>query len=396
MEDSTEKPKPEPEQPQQKEELSKYISGESEHRPAEPMRTTGEPDWYIFRGSGDSDRSEKELKLPPPPPWRDFNQSRSHKGRTFQVKDEQVQLVNAAFYLRRPLLVTGPPGTGKSSLAYAVAVELGLGEVLLWPITSRSKLKDGLYNYDAIGRLQATNTGGPQGGNDAEPPPISQFIRLGPLGTALADSRINKPRVLLIDEIDKSDIDLPNDLLNVFEDGEFEIPELSRLAQLTKEKVEADEQTDSVTGRRLSTRMDKPRDSRGTDTIEIVEGKVKCEEFPFVILTSNAERELPPPFLRRCRRLEIQPPDEKDLKKIVRAHFNELAGEQPLPEPVVKYIGQVVKRRKEKQEYVATDQLLNAVHLILNKKVGSSLEEDLRVRKLLEDFIMETISTSLS
>ena len=389
------KPKHPSEQPGTSEELSKSMYGESEHQPAESLQTKEAPDWYIFHGSDDSG-SQKELKLPPPPPWRDFNQSRSHKGRTFQVKDEQVQLVNAAFYLRRPLLVTGPPGTGKSSLAFAVAVELGLGEVLLWPITSRSKLKDGLYNYDAIGRLQATNTGGPAGGDGAEPPPISQFIRLGPLGTALADSRANKPRVLLIDEIDKSDIDLPNDLLIVFEDGEFEIPELSRLAQLAEKEGETGGQMESETGRRLSVRMDRARDSEDNDTIEIVEGKVKCEEFPFVILTSNAERELPAPFLRRCLRLDIKPPDETDLKKIVRAHFSELTVDQPLPEPVIKYIGQVVKRRKEKQEYVATDQLLNAVHLILNKKIGSALTEDTRVRKLLENFIMETISTSLT
>ncbi|MFM6814789.1 MAG: AAA family ATPase, partial [Dolichospermum sp.] len=114
-------------------------------------------------------------------------------------------------------------GTGKTSLAYAVAYELGLGEVLHWPITTRTTLKDGLYSYDAIGRLQDAKDKDKD--NLAE---IGKYINLGSLGTALLPSE--KPRVLLIDEIDKSDIDLPNDLLHIFEEGEFEIPELRRIA----------------------------------------------------------------------------------------------------------------------------------------------------------------------
>ncbi|MFM6527076.1 MAG: MoxR family ATPase, partial [Dolichospermum sp.] len=99
-------------------------------------------------------------------------------------------------------------GTGKTSLAYAVAYELGLGEVLHWPITTRTTLKDGLYSYDAIGRLQDAKDKDKD--NLAE---IGKYINLGSLGTALLPSE--KPRVLLIDEIDKSDIDLPNDLLHI-------------------------------------------------------------------------------------------------------------------------------------------------------------------------------------
>ncbi|MFM6859063.1 MAG: MoxR family ATPase, partial [Dolichospermum sp.] len=113
-------------------------------------------------------------------------------------------------------------GTGKTSLAYAVAYELGLGEVLHWPITTRTTLKDGLYSYDAIGRLQDAKDKDKD--NLAE---IGKYINLGSLGTALLPSE--KPRVLLIDEIDKSDIDLPNDLLHIFEEGEFEIPVLRRI-----------------------------------------------------------------------------------------------------------------------------------------------------------------------
>lgn len=125
-------------------------------------------------------------------------------------------MVNAALYLRRPLLVTGNPGTGKTSLAYSVAYELDLGEVLYWPITTRTTLKDGLYNYDAVGRLQDAKLNPDDSLNR-----IGKYITLGPLGTALLPSE--RPRVLLIDEIDKSDVDLPNDLLHVFENGEYTI-----------------------------------------------------------------------------------------------------------------------------------------------------------------------------
>src|SRR4051794_39973671 len=86
--------------------------------------------------------------LPPPPPWRDLGRgAENRKGQTYEASGKEIELVNAALYLRRPLLVTGQPGVGKSSLAYAVAWELQLGEVLVWSINSRSTLQQGLYDY---------------------------------------------------------------------------------------------------------------------------------------------------------------------------------------------------------------------------------------------------------
>ena len=117
-------------------------------------------------------------------------------------------------------MLTGRPGSGKSMLIESVANELSFGRVVRWHVTSSSTLKEALYRYDAVGRLQELQL-------SEQAPDITDYLILGPLGTALLPTRT--PRALLIDEIDKADIDLPNDMLNVFERGEFEIPELARV-----------------------------------------------------------------------------------------------------------------------------------------------------------------------
>lgn len=271
--------------------------------------------------------------------------------------EQIVALVNAAIHLRRPLLVTGKPGTGKSSLARAIAYELGLGELLVWPINSRSTLADGLYRYDAIARLQAVSEAkgpAPGGGVDTggKAPPVAPlgigaYIRLGPLGTALLPAR--RPRVLLIDEIDKSDVDLPNDLLNVFEEGQYEIPELVRYAKQTGEasvKVRA-------------------ADGAGEDAeVPIVDGKVRCREFPIVVLTSNGEREFPPAFKRRCVRVTMPDPSDAKLAEIIASQFGKDAEvRKQVFERALPLVKAFLERRRGGD--VATDQLLNALQLAM-------------------------------
>ena len=312
-------------------------------------------DWKIFQGNNTQDTN---WTLPEPPSWRDFNNSNSdpkkRRAETFQARSEEIDLVNAALYLRRPLLVTGKPGTGKTSLAYAVAYELDLEEVLHWPITTRTTLKDGLYNYDAIGRLQDAKDKDKDKDNLAE---IGKYINLSSLGTALLPS--DKPRVLLIDEIDKSDIDLPNDLLHIFEEGEFEIPELRRIA----DKLDQVEVQTAY------------KDQKAT----IEKGRIRCTSFPFVILTSNGERDFPPPFLRRCIRLNIQEPDKTELERIVKAH---LQLDDELSEKADNLIEQFLKKRQNGE--LATDQLLNAVYLVTRENSPTGTTKDDLIEKILK------------
>jgi len=243
-----------------------------------------------------------------------------------EASDDEILTVNAALYLRRPLLITGTPGVGKSSLAYKIARELALGPVLRWPISSRTMFRDGLWEYDAIGRVQAAAT---EGGAD-----IGGFVRLGPLGTALLP--FERPRVLLIDELDKSDIHLPNDLLAVFEDGDFEIQPLARIAANQPEVTVF------------------THDRGGRVTVR--EGHVQCNDFPIVVITSNGERDFPPAFLRRCLRLEMPQPGMEQLVSMVAAHFRDvpMRGQELIREFVV---------NSQRLGGLANDQLLNAMHL---------------------------------
>ena len=222
--------------------------------------------WHIFRGNSEPHDGITALLDKGAPPWRTFSgmpidftplddmqlqqRMQNTNCKYFYQADEgkEVDIVNVALYLRRPLLVTGKPGSGKSSLADAIAFELKLGRVLRWPINSRSILQEALYRYDAIGRLQEANL--PE--DERQNPDIGRFITLGPLGTALLPTR--QPQVLLIDEIDKSDLDLPNDLLNIFEEGWYEIPELTRH---TEESV-------------------KVRTYNSESTVAITKGRVTC------------------------------------------------------------------------------------------------------------------------
>ncbi|MGW2384258.1 AAA family ATPase [Streptomyces sp. YU58] len=275
------------------------------------------------------DGKPRDVDLGDPPPWRSFPRRPRHE--RFQPPPGLVEAVNAALALRRPLLLTGAPGSGKSTVIEQVAAELKLGEPLRWHITSRSTLLDSLYRYDALGRIHAQRLAGTGDADD-----IGPFLRLGPLGTALLPTP--QPRALLIDEIDKSDLDLPSDLLDVLERGEFEIPELAR------------HQEDVV----------EVREWGGDERHAILKGRVQCDNFPFIVLTSNGERDFPAAFLRRCIRFTMPAPTTESLRRVVAAHL-EVAQEHSAP--VDALVAEFVERLRA-GESLAVDQLLNAVHVL--------------------------------
>ena len=350
--------------------------GQPQQRPLEPINER--PAWRQFISISDFNEHWKD---PSEKRWTELRSEKRldtrsrERGQSFRIRqagNEQSEIltaVNASLALRRPLLITGNSGSGKTSLAYAIAYELQLGPVLLWPITTRSTLSDALYRYDAIARLQDTQfdklelelqmLAKPKD-DDYDRQKIDQlkqgrslgdYIQLGPLGTAFLPSHL--PRVLLIDEVDKSDLNLPNDLLNLFEEGSYEIPELVR------QKSDA-----PVSVRTADDRL--PAD--------IVQGKVTCYEFPLVIMTSNGERDFPPAFLRRCLRINMpDPADSTVLENIVGAHFELEASETTwadVKEHMDPLIVEFAQKLKNKKASLATDQLLNLVYMVRQSQLS--------------------------
>ena len=177
--------------------------------------------------------------------------------------------VNASISLEKPLLVKGEPGTGKTELARQIAESLGL-EIIEWNIKSTTKAQQGLYEYDAISRLRDSQL-------NKNVTDISKYIKKGKIWNAFESK---KKTVLLIDEIDKADIEFPNDLLQELDKMEFYVYEIDKL--------------------------------------------VRSNNRPIVIITSNNEKELPEAFLRRCFFHYIKFPDMNTLKKIVRVHFPDI------------------------------------------------------------------------
>ncbi len=195
----------------------------------------------------------------------------AYKGSSNYIASKALmEIVNVAMILGKPLVIKGEPGTGKTLLAHSIA-EAVQKKLLIWNIKSTTKAKDGLYVYDTVQRLNDARF------KDRDISDIRQYIKMGKLGQAFtASERV----ILLIDEIDKADIEFPNDLLNELDEMSFHINELDE--------------------------------------------EVKATHRPVVIITSNSEKELPDAFLRRCVFYYIEFPDEEMMESIVKVHYPDI------------------------------------------------------------------------
>ncbi len=218
--------------------------------------------------------------------------------------EELVEAVNLTIYLERPLLIRGEPGSGKTRSAQAVAYELGL-PYEAWHIKSTSRARDGLYTYDAVARLRDAQLAATGHIKDEEVPRIkdpASYLTLRPLGRAFQNEQRT---VLLIDEIDKADIDFPNDLLLELDEHRFKIEE--------------------------------------------TEKEIKAKAMPIVFITSNDEKDLPDAFLRRCLFHFIEFPDRDHLINIINAHFPD-SSELLVKEAITRFLELRNEMHKDKRD----------------------------------------------
>jgi len=226
----------------------------------------------------------------------------------YVASPELQEVVNVSLAIGRPLLLKGEPGTGKTLLADSIARSIGR-PLLRWNIKSTTKAVDGLYLYDTVQRLNDSRFGG---GNVSD---IKHYIKLGKLGQAFTAT---EPVVLLIDEIDKADLEFPNDLLAEIDEMRFFIPE-------TNEEIVA-------------------------------------KNRPMVVITSNSEKELPDPFLRRCVFHYIQFPDTEMMAKIVKVHFPDLQNKM-LQASLQRFYE--IRRRANLKKAPSTSELIDWLHALL-------------------------------
>lgn len=261
-----------------------------------------------------------------------------------------VEAVNLALLLKRPLLLMGEPGCGKTRLAQAVAYDLYLEDFRNhyeeWRIKSTTKAKDGLYRFDALKRLYDVQTSTIENGtsveqiNNTKLGEKDSYFQRGKLAEAFHKSKVGNPCVLLIDEIDKADIDFPNDLLGELDNYEFTVEE----------------------------------------TGEVI---TQPEEKPLIIITSNKERELPAAFLRRCIYYYIDFPNSERLEEIVRANYGKAVLNDTLLNKGLHTFHYIKSKSRNESKQISTSELLDWVLAL----VEYSKNED--YKNLIDDWTVD-------
>jgi MoxR-like ATPase len=246
----------------------------------------------------------------------------------YRAAPDLVKVVNMAIHLQRPLLVKGPPGCGKTRLASAIARELGIN-LHTWYVKSTSRARDGLYRIDLVKRLQDAQV---KGSEKAQK--LSPYLRLEPLGQAIASKA---ECVVLIDEIDKADIDFPNDLLRELDEKKFTIDELD------------------------------PAEAKDG----LFEKTYETSNPPIIVITSNDEKQLPDAFLRRCLFHYIDFPKESELTSIVEVNTQDLRVDKELIAEAVRQLKRLQNVKLQKRP--GTSELIDWVNILHHWKVD--LEE---------------------
>lgn len=296
------------------------------------------------------------------------------EGKTYFADPNLLAAANAALVTQQPLLLTGEAGCGKTDFAFAAASGLAAdkaagpdtAELLECYVRSDSRARDLLYHYDAIRRFGDAQHGGEAGRQRAEDP--RPYIRLRPLGKALMSPHL---RVVLIDEIDKAPRDLPNDLLRELDQGVFEIPEIPASEE---EPASAVDLADPSTFRNQMRRPLARVALAGAGSRSAAQPE---ELKPLVIITSNVERQLPDPFLRRCVFFHIRFPSTEDLQKILHSRFDDAT--EPFIERAIE-VFEVLRAVPALTKKPATSELINWVQSL------RTLHEPGAVRQVLDAF----------
>ena len=308
-----------------------------------------------FTGNPDNKRSDQGAGLPA------SRRSQLTAPEKYRVRPELVDAVNVALALGQPLLVTGEPGTGKTQLAYYLAYELNLGAPLKFETKSTTIARDLFYQYDTVGRFQAAQMAG-TGAGTARRDGAVDYIEYQALGKAILFA--NPPQryrsalpaafehpgqrrsLVLIDEIDKAPRDVPNDILNEIEGMYFKVPELGN------------------------------RELRADPAYA-----------PVIVMTSNSEKSLPAPFLRRCTYFHMPFPSEQELRDIVSLRLEAFEHGSPLLSDALKILAQIKAAKNGFERKPGTSELLNWLLVLLDR--GYAVGDQLHGR---QDWIEPCIS----